>query len=199
VGQPLRRRIHSRLPGRLKRIASQLWRNWQGLVLYLATLVGWLPSHGVRLWLYRHVFGVHIGHGSTIHWQCRFFDPARVTIGNHTLIGNNAFLDGRAGLYIGNNVVTASEVAIYTAQHDIDDPEFGIVYEPVVVEDYVYIGPRAIILPGVRIGRGSAVGAGSVVTKDVAPHVLVGGVPARYLRDRSCELGYEPHLRTPFQ
>jgi maltose O-acetyltransferase len=167
--------------------------------LWLATWSGFIPSHRLRLWIYRHFLAMHIGRGSAIHWQCRFFAPEKITIGQNTIIGNNAFLDGRCGLTIGNRVITASEIAIYTLQHDVDDPDFGHVGAPVIVEDYVYIGPRVIILPGVRIGEGAVIGAGAVVTKDVEAYTMVGGVPARFIRTRPKALRYVPDFRMPFQ
>ena len=78
----------------------------------------------------------------------------------------------------------ASEVMIYTSEHDINDVHFKAHVSPVVINDYVFIGPRAIILPGVTIGRGAIVGAGAVVTKDVADFAIVGGVPAKQIGER---------------
>ncbi len=193
------RSIHHRLPATWQERISVAWLYWQGFRLWLATLAGFIPSHRVRLLLYRRFFGVRIGPGSTIHWQCRFFAPEGVSIGENTLIGNNAFLDGRCRLTIGHRVITASEIAIYTLQHDIDDPLFTQAGAPVIVEDYVYIGPRVIILPGVRIGEGAVIAAGAVVTADVAAYTFVGGVPARFIRNRSRQLDYVPNFRMPFQ
>lgn len=193
------RSVYQRLPTGWQKRATIVWRYWQGFRLWLATLIGFIPSHRVRLFLYRHLFGTKIGHNSTIHWQCRFFAPEGVIIGENTVIGNNAFFDGRCGLTIGNRVMTAAEVAIYTLQHDIDDPMFAHTGAPVVIEDYVYIGPRVIILPGVRVGKGAVIAAGAVVTKDVAAYTLVGGVPARFIRNRLKQLDYVPNFRMPFQ
>lgn len=193
------RHIHKRLPSAWQKRMSTAWLYWQGFRLWLATLTGYIPSHHVRLFLYRRIFGISIGQGSTIHWQCRFFVPEGISIGENTLVGNNAFLDGRCGLTIGNRVITASEVAIYTLQHDIDDPQFAHVGAPVIIKDYAYIGPRVIILPGVTIGQGAVVAAGAVVTTDVEPYTLVGGIPARFIRERSRQLQYVPDFRMPFQ
>jgi maltose O-acetyltransferase len=88
---------------------------------------------------------------------------------------------------------------IYTLQHDIDSPSFIVTGGPVTIEDYVYIGPRAIILPNVRIGRGAVIGAGAVVTQDVSEYAVVAGVPARFIRERSRELDYRPDFAMPFQ
>lgn len=88
---------------------------------------------------------------------------------------------------------------IYTLQHDVNSPTFSVEGGPVVIDDYVYIGPRAIILPNVHIGIGAVVAAGAVVTHDVAPYAIVGGVPARFLHERPHDLDYKPDFAMPFQ
>jgi maltose O-acetyltransferase len=115
---------------------------------------------------------------------CKFFQPRGVRIGIDTIVGNDAFLDGRAPLIIEDHVDIASEVMIYNSEHDIESEEFKAINEKVVIKDYVFIGPRAIILPGVTIGRGAVVGAGAVVTKDVEDFAIVGGVPAAKIGER---------------
>ncbi len=191
--------------------------------VFLCTLTGLIPSHTIRLFLYRHAFRLKIGKDSSIHWLARFNNPAGVTIGHNTIIGNDAFLDGRykrtrepgqskvwgyardllrAGkrpLRIGNNVAIAGEVRIYTMQHDIDDPDFAEVEGDVEIDDYAVIGTRVTILPGVSIGRGAVVGSGAVVTHDVEPYSLVAGVPAKHIRYRSKDLRYTLKFARLFQ
>jgi maltose O-acetyltransferase len=135
-----------------------------------------------------------IGRGSTLHMMARLFDPRHITIGNGTIIGERATLDGRkqlpnsnGGLEIGNQVDIASEVMIWTSEHNLADPFMAPIEEKVVIEDYVFIGPRAIILPGVTIGRGAVVAAGAVVSKNVPANTVVGGVPAKELAKRSLD------------
>ena len=128
--------------------------------------------------------GVKIGKGSKVHMGCRFFKPDNVSIGEDTIVGDNAFLDGRETLTIGNHVDIASQVLIYNSEHDLKSATFEAKSEAVTVEDYVFIGPRVIILPGVHIGKGAVVAAGAVVTKDVEPMVIVGGVPAKEISRR---------------
>jgi len=112
------------------------------------------------------------------------FTIRRYFIGEDSIIGEGVVLDGRDKLTIGNNVDIASEVMIYNAEHALNDANFKAISAPVVIEDYVFIGPRVIILPGVTIKKGAVVGAGAVVTKDVEEFKIVGGVPAKEIGER---------------
>lgn len=142
-----------------------------------------VPFHSVRKLFFR-LAGVKIGKNSFIHMGARFYLPINITIGNGTIIGDNAHLDGRAKLTIGDHVDIASQVLIYNSEHDIGSEGFDPIEEPVEIGDYVFIGPRAIILPGVKIGKGAIVAAGAVVTVDVEPFKIVGGVPAKVIGER---------------
>lgn len=155
-------------------------------VLLILHLVTWIPSHTVRNLIWKMV-GVKIGRKSTLHTGVRVYDPRNIKVGEGTIIGFGSFLDGREKLEIGNHVDIASEVMIYNSEHDINSPEFAPISGPVIIEDYVFIGPRAIILPGVKIGMGAVVAAGAVVTKDIEPYSVVGGVPAKEITKRKLE------------
>ena len=171
---------------------------WADLQLYLLTLTGYIPSHRFRNFVYRRA-GITLPKTSSIHWRTRFFAPAGLTIGENCIIGNDGFFDARDGITLGACVNIAAEVRIYTREHDIDDPDFAECGGPVVIEDYAYIGTRVTILPGVRIGYGAVVASGAVVTKDVPPFMLVGGVPARVIRERSHDLRYKLNYAKKFQ
>lgn len=151
--------------------------------LLLINLAGYVPSHLFRLLIYK-LAGVEIGKGSRIHIGARFFDPTNITIGQDSIIGDNVFLDGRDKLRIGDHVDIASQVMIYNCEHDIEAEDFHAVAAPVEIRDYVFIGPRTIILPGVKIGKGAVIAAGAVVTKDVLEYKIVGGVPAQIIGER---------------
>lgn len=153
------------------------------LINFKLKLTGYIPSHFVRRFIYRF-WGVKIGKGSTIHMGAVFYNSINIKIGNDTIIGENVVLDGRDKLIFGDHVDVASEVMFYNGEHQINDEDFKPSFAPIIVEDYVFIGPRAIILPGVTIKKGAVVAAGAVVTKDVEEFKIVGGVPAREIGQR---------------
>ena len=117
--------------------------------------------------------------------------PLRMAYGKHTHIGNNVYANFNlvvvddTDVYIGNNVMFAPNVTISATGHPVcadlrrDGSQFSL---PVHIEDDVWIGAGAVILPGIRIGKGSVIGAGSVVTRDVPEHVVAVGNPCRVLR-----------------
>lgn len=152
--------------------------------LMLLHVTTYIPSHIIRNTIWR-AFGLKLGGGSTLHTGVRVFDPRNIQVGEGTIIGYSCFIDGRDRITIGNHTDIASEVMIYSSEHDLSSPEFTAISAPVKIGDYVFIGPRAIILPGVTIGDRAVVGAGAVVTKDVEPGTIVGGVPAKVIAERS--------------
>ena len=113
-----------------------------------------------------------------------------ISIGEGSIIGFDAIMDGREGITLGRNVNLSSEVALWTLQHDPGSPDFAARGAPIVVEDRVWLSFRSTVLPGVRIGEGAVVAAGAVVTHDVAPYTIVGGVPAKLVGHRTRDLRY---------
>ena len=159
-------------------------RSWgEDFWLMILNWVTWCPFWTVRKFFFR-LSGVKLAPKSKLHVGCWFFQPNGVSIGEGSIVGYRTFLDGRAPLKIGTHVDIASEVMIYNSEHDIHSEDMRAIEEPVEIGDYVFIGPRAIILPGVKIGKGAVVAAGAVVTKDVPPKTIVGGVPAKEIGKR---------------
>lgn len=166
-----------------QKMVNRLYSYILDFELMVLRWISHVPSHIFRKIFYS-LAGIKIGRGSTIHMWANFFDPAGVSIGEDTIVGDHAFLDGRAELIIGNHVDIASSVMIYNSEHDLESDQFSAKLERVEIGDYTFIGPRAIILPGVKIGKGAVVGAGAVVTKDVPDFAIVGGVPAKVIGGR---------------
>ncbi len=169
--------IASKSINRIKWILLDFW-------LYILNRLAYdIPIHFVRRFFFR-ISGMRMGKDSFIHMWTRVYNPAGIEIGDGTIIGDHVFLDGRAPLIIGNHVDIASQVLIYNSEHDVHSDDFGPIEEPVEIGDYAFIGARATILPGVKIGRGAIVAAGAVVTKNVADFEIVGGVPAQKIGER---------------
>jgi acetyltransferase-like isoleucine patch superfamily enzyme len=138
--------------------------------------------------------GVEIGpntlvmHGAVLHvYNFRNMPRSGIRIGRDGLIGEYTVIRGQGGVTIGDRVYTSPMVQIVAVNHIFDDPnrpfiDQGITAEGIDIEDDVWIGAGAVITDGVRVGKGAVVAAGAVVTKDVPPHTVVGGVPARVLK-----------------
>jgi acetyltransferase-like isoleucine patch superfamily enzyme len=138
--------------------------------------------------------GISIGddtlvmHGSVLHvYNFRGMKQSGIRIGKHSLIGEYNVIRGQGGVTIGDRVYTSPFVQIVSVNHVFDDPDVpfvdqGITAEGIIIEDDVWIGSGAVITDGVRIGQGAVVAGGAVVTKDVPPATVVGGVPAKEIR-----------------
>lgn len=165
-----------------------------GFITYYLYRLSLTPSHIVRNFIYRKVCGLHLAENAVLYYGAEIREPSNIWIGKGSIIGDNSILDGRNGIKIGNNVVLASNVNIWTEQHDHRDPLFRCitqVHKPVIIDDRVWIGSHAIILHSVHIGEGAVIAAGSVVTKDIPPYTIVAGVPAKKVADRNHNLIYE--------
>lgn len=173
----------------INKIFGRLLSYVDDLELFFLRIIGWIPVHTLRILAYK-LDGAKIGRKAHIHMGIQFFNPSKVQIGEGTIIGQNAFLDGRDKLIIGRHVDIASDVLIYNSEHDINSVDFAPIHAPVEIGDYAFIGPRAIILPGVKIGKGAVIAAGAVVTKDVPEFAIVGGVPAKEIGERKNK---DPH------
>ncbi len=167
----------------ISKVLNRIYNYLLDIELMVLRWVGNVPSHLFRNMFYQ-LSGIKIGKGSTFHMWANFFEPNNIEVGKDTIIGDHAFFDGRDKLKIGNHVDIASSVMIYNSEHDLSKEDFSAIVAPVEVGDYVFIGPRAIILPGVKIGKGAVVAAGAVVAKDVPEFAIVGGVPAKTIGER---------------
>ena len=146
-----------------------------------------LGARGIREFLCRHIFD-QVGRHVNIEKNVFFGGGRNISIGDNSGIGINGRIQGP--LSIGKNVMMGPDVIIYTRGHNYEDTSIPMMKQgdskacKVVIEDDVWIGARVVILPGVTIGKGSIVGACALVSKDVEPYSIVGGVPAKVIKMR---------------
>lgn len=158
-----------------------------------------IPSHTFRLAMIRLFVG-KVGHHNSFLMNCEFRAPKNIKIGSNCVFNRGVLLDGRGGgLTIEDNVDVAQEVVIWTLGHDPHDDYHKDKPGPVLIESFAWIGHRSIIMPGVSIGRGAVVAAGSVVTKSVPSMAIVAGVPAKVIGERKSKLLYKKNHRPPFE
>jgi acetyltransferase-like isoleucine patch superfamily enzyme len=161
---------------------------FQAFKLYIFNdLVTKFPIHFVRLFYLKKIIGVKIGNSCFIHMGVRF--EGNIELGNNTVIGRNCILKG--DIIIKNNVSVTAETYIFTSSHIVNNPDFSCFYKNVIIEDYAWIGARATIFPGVRIGKGAVLGATSTATKDIPDYAIFAGIPAKQIGVRSTLLNYK--------
>jgi acetyltransferase-like isoleucine patch superfamily enzyme len=161
-----------------------------GVEILVSEVIGHLPSRLVRTFLAQAVLGIRVAPTAQLYRWREIRSGRNVTVGENTTIGLWATLDGREGITIGRSVNFSSEVSLWTLQHDPQSANFATKGGPIVIGDYAWISYRATVLPGVTVGEGAVVAAGAVVTKDVPPYAIVGGVPARVIGTRTDHLDY---------
>ena len=140
----------------------------------------------VRRALVKNLFS-HTGAKVNIERGANFGTGADISIGDYSGIGVNASV--RGPLIIGNNVMMGPDVVIITSSHNFDRTDIPMRFQgsnkkPVSIGNDVWIGQRVVILQGVNIGDGAIIAAGAVVTKDVPPYTIVGGIPAKIIKSR---------------
>lgn len=160
---------------------------------WLIYQIGLFPSHHCRKIAYQ-LLGANISSNVVFHFRTEIRDPRRLLIRGGAIIGDNALLDARSGLTIGEYVNFSSNVQVYTLQHDHRDSYFGIQANrkmSVEIGDRAWLGCNVIVLPGVKIGEGAVCCAGCVVTKDVPSYAIVAGIPAKVIGERMHDLQYK--------
>lgn len=141
---------------------------------------------------YRKIVFKKVGKDCTFKALSSIFEESQnISLGNNVWIGKGAHLDGIGNIDIGNGVIMAPDVVIYTRNHNFDNEDLKalpfdniMLTAPVIIEDYVWIGRKVIVLSGVTIGKGAVIGAGAVVAKDIPPYAVAVGNPAKVVKYR---------------
>lgn len=154
---------------------------WNGFVTHM-------PGNDFRIFVLRWLFRAQVGNNTRL-WRGLRLDGmcfGNIEIGADCEIPRGTLFNCSEGLRIGNRVFLGHDVSFYGADHDPDLLEMPARYAPIVIEDGVWIASRATVLKGVVVGHDSVVAYGAVVTQNVPPWAMVGGVPAGLLRYRKC-------------
>lgn len=121
-----------------------------------------------------------VGSGVRLRMPLTIYHPEQLTLGSRIDIGEYCVIRASGGVTLGDRVLVAAGAVITSREHPVALPRHGVTADaPIHIGDDVWIGAGAIVLPGISIGRGAVIAAGAVVTADVAPFTIVGGVPAR--------------------
>ncbi len=174
----------------LKKIGVYQWLKAFGTDFIVNDILPHIPFWWWRK-SYLSMLHCKIEHGAFIMKKCYILNPWNLCLGAHSHINRDCIIDARNGITIGNNVSISHRVALITGSHDKDSRHFDYTGQPIVIDDYVWLGIGSTVLQGIHIGRGAIICAGAVVTKDVTPFSIVGGVPAKVIGSRREDLEYE--------
>jgi acetyltransferase-like isoleucine patch superfamily enzyme len=169
------------------------------LLMYVTNrIIANVPVRRLRLAFYRHVLDCRIGAGTYIYMGAWFDSRHGFRIGTNSVINPRCRLDNRGGITIGDNVNISADVTILTADHDLQASDFAGRSRPVSIGDYAFLGTRSMLLPGVTVGKGAAVAAGAIVSRDVDEYAIVAGIPARKIGERQPGMEYDGHYSRAF-
>ncbi|MEN1678042.1 MAG: WcaF family extracellular polysaccharide biosynthesis acetyltransferase [Planctomycetota bacterium] len=165
---------------------------WTRLAWYAVSLLlfetGLCPPPGPKTWLLRK-FGAKIGKGVMLKPGVRIKYPWRLEVGDYSWIGEQVWIDSIVNVRIGSHVCISQDVYFCTGSHDHTRELFDLIPGEIVVDDGAWVAARSTLLPHVTVGANAVVAAGAVVSKDVPPAAIVGGVPAKVIGERQPPTG----------
>lgn len=188
-----RRIYHKSMANNMGKIEKALY---YAVTLWGNRIINKIPSRHLRKWFYQ-ILGAKLGKESIPCRRVEVLFPKGLKLEDRVSVGWFAELDARGGIHVGHDTNISSHVKLITGSHDIDDPDFTADFLPIHIGNHCWIGTGAIVLHGVKIGDGAVIAAGAVVTKDVEPWTVMGGVPAKKIRDRKenpCIMGGKPPM-----
>ncbi len=155
-----------------------------GMIWVLSTkIIPYIPSQTLKNLGFR-MLGVKMSKNVKFYDGIGVREPKKLVIEDGVSIGPHVLLDARCGLTIRRSAVIAYEAIIWSLNHDYNDIHFCGKGAPVEIGEYAWICSRSIILPGIKVGKGAVVASGAIVTKDVPPYTIVGGIPAKVIGHR---------------
>jgi putative colanic acid biosynthesis acetyltransferase WcaF len=143
---------------------SNLFNSWRNIVL--------------------KIFGAKVGKGSIIHANVKIWAPWNLEVGEYTCLGQNVDCYNQGKISIGSNTTISQKSYLCASTHDISDPKNNLILKPIIIDNQVWVAAGAFIGPGVYLKEGAVVGATSSVFKNVEPWTVVGGNPAKFLKER---------------
>lgn len=149
----------------------------------LIVKASWNPFMGVKIFLLR-IFGARIGKGLVIKNNVIIKYPWKLTIGDYCWLGENCWIDNLDDIIIGNNVCISQGALLLTGNHDYTITTFDYRNAPIILEDGVWIGAKAVVCPGVTCKSHSILSVGSIATKNLEPYTVNQGHPASPVRQR---------------
>lgn len=159
------------------------WIELAWIVLQGLLVSSWIPGSRHRVWALR-MFGARVGRGVVIKPGVRVKFPWRLTIAEHTWIGEDAWIDNLAPVMIGSHVCISQGAYLCTGSHDWSSERFDLVTRPISIRDFAWIGARAVLGPGVVVGQGAVLSLGSTAAKPLDPWTVYQGTPALPVRVR---------------
>ncbi len=145
-----------------------------------------VPVSAPKVWLLR-IFGARVGKGVVIKPGVNIKHPWRLTIGNHTWIGEGAWIDNLADVRIGSHCCISQGAMLLTGNHNYKKPSFDLIIGKIVLEDGAWAGAQTVVCPGVTLGRESVLTAGSVATSGTKPYGIYQGNPAQWIKERNLQ------------
>lgn len=178
---------------KLKKIGRRALKIIDDFIFVTFKLCGYFPSHTIRIFFYKHVYGMTIEENVVIYYGLEARSPWNIKIGQGSIIGDHCILDGRFGINIGSNVNISTGVWMWTLQHDVNSSTFSSngCGKPITISERAWISSRTTLLPGVNIEAGVVVAAGALVSKSCPQsYSIYAGVPAKKISDRNQNLTY---------
>lgn len=164
------------------KVFRMIW-NFVWVVFFRFTPNHFKVFNSWRIFLLR-IFGAKVGNFCVVKNSCEIWQPWKLEIGDYVALSERVVCYSVDKIRIGNQTTISREAFLCCASHDTASSNMELTAAPIIIGDNCWVAARAILLPGIRVGNGAVVAAGSVVVKDIAPWTVVGGNPANVIKKR---------------